>query len=114
MNLPTQTFIRPHKIQTVILINSILGVFVAGLSSRIFMISLPTVAKGLGTDILGISWALIAYQVAGIGLGVICGRLGDIYSHERVYGFGIVILAVGSLLCGLSQDVLQLIIFRFL
>jgi len=38
------------------------------------MISLPTLAKGLGTDILGISWALIAYQVAGIGLGVVCGR----------------------------------------
>lgn len=78
------------------------------------MISLPTVAKGLGTDILGISWALIAYQVAGIGLGVICGRLGDIYSHEKVYGFGIVTMAVGSLLCGVSQDVFQLIAFRFL
>jgi len=60
------------------------------------MISLPTVAKGLGTDILGISWALIAYQVAGIGLGVICGRLGDIYGHERVYGFGIVTMAISS------------------
>jgi MFS family permease len=77
------------------------------------MISLPTVAKGLGTDILGISWALIAYQVAGIGLGVVCGRLGDIYSHEKVYGFGIVIMALSSLLCAVSQDVFQLIVFRF-
>jgi MFS family permease len=78
------------------------------------MISLPTVAKGLGTDILGISWALIAYQVAGIGLGVVCGRLGDIYGHEKIYGFGIAIMAIGSLLCGVSQDVFQLIVFRFL
>jgi MFS family permease len=78
------------------------------------MISVPTLAKGLGTDILGISWALIAYQVAGIGLGVVCGRVGDIYGHHKTYGLGLVMMAVGALLCGLSQNVLQLILFRFL
>jgi MFS family permease len=63
---------------------------------------------------LGISWALIVYQMAGIGLGVICGRLGDIYGHPKMYGFGMGIMAIGSLLCGLSQNALQLILFRFL
>jgi MFS family permease len=63
---------------------------------------------------LGISWALIVYQMAGIGLGVICGRLGDIYGHHKMYGFGMGIMAIGSLLCGVSQNVLQLILFRFL
>jgi MFS family permease len=78
------------------------------------MISVPTLATALGTDILGISWALIVYQMAGIGLGVICGRLGDIYGHHKMFGFGMAVMAVGSLLCGFSQDVLQLILFRFL
>jgi MFS family permease len=78
------------------------------------MISVPTLATALGTDILGISWALIVYQVAGIGLGVVCGRLGDIYGHHKLYGFGMAMMAVGSLLCGLSQNVFQLILFRFL
>jgi len=77
------------------------------------MISVPTLAIALGTDILGISWALIVYQMAGIGLGVVCGRLGDIYGHHKMYGFGMAVMAVGSLLCGLSQDVFQLILFRF-
>jgi MFS family permease len=62
---------------------------------------------------LGISWALIIYQMAGIGLGVVCGRLGDIYGHHILYGCGMATMAVGSLLCGLSQNVLQLILFRF-
>jgi MFS family permease len=78
------------------------------------MISVPTLATALGTDILGISWALIVYQVAGIGLGVVCGRLGDIYGHRKTYGLGMATMAAGSLLCGLSQDVFQLILFRFL
>ena len=77
------------------------------------MISVPTLATALGTDMLGISWALIVYQMAGIGLGVICGRVGDIYGHHKMYGFGMAIMALGSLLCGLSQDVVQLILFRF-
>jgi MFS family permease len=77
------------------------------------MISLPTLAAALGTDMLGISWALIVYQMAGIGLGVVCGRLGDIYGHHKLYGIGMGVMAAGSFLCGLSRDVLQLILFRF-
>ncbi|TMA96585.1 MAG: MFS transporter, partial [Deltaproteobacteria bacterium] len=95
------------------LINSVIGISIAGISTRVFMISVPTLATALGTDILGISWALIVYQMAGIGLGVVCGRLGDIYGHHKMYGFGMAVMAVGSLLCGLSQDVFQLILFRF-
>jgi MFS family permease len=101
---------RAHRLT---LINSIIGVTIAGMSTRVFMISVPTLATALGTDILGISWALIVYQMAGIGLGVICGRLGDIYGHQKMFGSGMGIMAVGSLLCGLSQNVFQLILFRF-
>jgi MFS family permease len=78
------------------------------------MISVPTLATALGTDMLGISWALVVYQMAAIGLGVVCGRLGDMYGHHRLYTFGMTIMAVGALLCGLSQNVFQLILFRFL
>jgi MFS family permease len=93
--------------------NSVIGVTTAGISTRVFMISLPTLAAALGTDMLGISWALIVYQMAGIGLGVVCGRLGDIYGHRKMFGSGMGFMAVGSLLCGLSQNVFQLILFRF-
>jgi EmrB/QacA subfamily drug resistance transporter len=96
------------------LINSVIGIAIAGISTRVFMISVPTLAAALGTDMLGISWALIVYQMAGIGLGVICGRLGDIYGHHKMYGFGMGTMAIGSLLCGISQNVVQLIVFRFL
>lgn len=109
MNLQDES----EKIRRLTLINSVIGISIAGISTRVFMISVPTLAAALGTDILGISWALIVYQMAGIGLGVICGRLGDIYGHHKMYGFGMAIMAAGSLLCGLSQNVFQLILFRF-
>ncbi len=112
MNLQNQ--LQMHdRLRRLTLINSVIGISIAGISTRVFVISVPTLAAALGTDILGISWALIVYQMAGIGLGVVCGRLGDIHGHHKIYGFGMAVMAVGSLLCGLSQDVFQLILFRF-
>ena len=112
MNLQDQAQMN-DRVRRLTLINSVIGITIAGISTRVFMISVPTLATALGTDMLGISWALIVYQMAGIGLGVICGRVGDIYGHHKMFGFGMGIMAVGSLLCGLSQDVFQLILFRF-
>ena len=103
-----------ERVRRLTLINSIVGVATAGMSNRIFIISMPTLATALGTDIFGISWALIVYQMSGIGLGVVCGRLGDLYGHRKSFGIGLAIMAVTSLLCGLSQNVFQLILFRFL
>jgi len=112
LNLQNQ--LQMHdRLRRLTLINSVIGISIAGISTRVFVISVPTLAAALGTDILGISWALIVYQMAGIGLGVVCGRLGDIHGHHKIYGFGMAVMAVGSLLCGLSQDVFQLILFRF-
>lgn len=102
------------RIDRLVLINAMIGLFLGGLSARIFLISLPTVASGLGTDMLGVSWALIAYQVAGIGLGVVIGKLGDIYSRQRIYRLGLIFMTAGSFLCGISQNVIQLALFRFL
>lgn len=101
-------------VRRLVLINSVLGVTIAGISTRVFVISVPTLASALNTDMLGISWALITYQMAGIGLGVICGRLGDIHGHHKTYGIGMWVMALASLLCGFSQNVWHLILFRFL
>ncbi|MBI1993105.1 MAG: MFS transporter [Deltaproteobacteria bacterium] len=96
-----------------LLINTMLGSFLAGLSARIFMISLPSLASGLGSDILGIAWALISFQIAGVGFSIVFGRLGDIYGREKIYNAGFIILTAGAFFCGVSQDALQLIIARF-
>ena len=109
-----QSIHSSETLRRLILVNSVLGVTIAGISTRVFMISVPTLATALATDMLGISWALIVYQMAGIALGVICGRLGDIHGHHKTYGAGMWVMALASLLCGFSQNVWQLILFRFL
>jgi EmrB/QacA subfamily drug resistance transporter len=102
------------RVNRLLLATALLGTFFAGTAGRIFNISMPTVANDLGTDLLGISWALLAYQLTNIGLSMIFGRLGDLWGREKVFGVGFLVFSVTSLLCGLSQSVLQLVSFRLL
>lgn len=100
------------RLNWLLLVNAALASFLAGTASRIFTVSLPTVASALETTIVGISWAVIAYQISQISLSLIFGRIGDIYGRETVFGLGLVVSAVSALLCGLSQSATQLILFR--
>ena len=99
-------------IDRLLLTNAVMGQFLTGFASRIFIVALPTIAAALDADILGISWALIAYQLAGISLSVVFGRVGDVYGRYAIYGFGFAVLAATSLLCGLAANVLLLVVFR--
>src|ERR1700675_3537864 len=96
-----------------LLANAMMGQFLSGFATRIFIVSLPTIASTLNADILAISWALIAYQLAGISLSVVFGRLGDVRGRYTIYGVGYAIMAASSLLCGLAPNVGLLILFRF-
>ena len=74
---------------------------------------MPTVANSLGTDLIGISWALLAYQIPNIGLSIVFGRVSDLWGREKVFGLGFLVFSLSSLLCGLSSNVVQLILSRF-
>ena len=100
------------RINWLLLINAALGNFLAGTASRIFSVSLPTVASSLDTTIVGIAWAVIAYQISQISLSFVFGRIGDLYGRQTLFGLGLAVSAVAALFCGLSRTVTQLIVFR--
>ncbi len=102
------------RVNYLLLATALLGTFFSGTATRIFIISMPTVASSLGTDLIGISWALLAYQLSNIGLSIIFGRIADLWGREKVFALGFIVFSLGSLLCGLSQTVLQLILYRLL
>jgi EmrB/QacA subfamily drug resistance transporter len=95
-----------------LLVNAMMGQFISGVATRIFIVSLPTIAAALNADILAVSWALIAYQLAGICLSVVFGRLGDLHGRYAIYGAGFVVMTVSSILCGMASSVGWLIVFR--
>lgn len=98
----------------ILLANLMLASFLTGTASRIFAISLPTVAENLQTDMAGISWALISFQLSTISLSLVFGRMGDLYGRQVILCMGLLVFTASSFLCGLSQDILQLVFFRLL
>src|SRR5215475_7741220 len=102
---------RTTRTDRLLLANSILGQFLSGFASRIFIVSLPTIATTLHADIIGISWALIAYQLAGISLSVVFGRLGDVHGRYAIYGTGFAVMSLSSILCGMAPNVFLLVVF---
>jgi EmrB/QacA subfamily drug resistance transporter len=101
------------RVNHLLLSTALLGTFFSGTATRIVSISMPTVASSLGTDLIGISWALLAYQIPNIGLSIVFGRLSDLWDREKVFGLGFLVFSLSSLLCGLSLNVMQLILSRF-
>jgi EmrB/QacA subfamily drug resistance transporter len=102
-----------RQINYLLLSTALLGTFFSGTATRIVSISMPTVAASLATDLVGISWALLAYQIPNIGLSIIFGRVSDLWGREKIFALGFLVFSVSALLCGLSVDVMQLIVSRF-
>ena len=101
------------RINYLLLATALLGTFFSGTATRIVSISMPTIAQSLNTDLLGVSWALLSYQLSNIGFSVIFGRISDLWGREKMFALGFLVFAVSSLLCGFSQTLLQLILARF-
>jgi len=99
-------------IDVLLLANAVTGQFFTGIATRVFIVSMPTIAAALDADILAVAWALIAYQLAGISLSVVFGRLGDLHGRHLIYGAGFVIMTVSTFLCGVAPSVGWLIAFR--
>jgi EmrB/QacA subfamily drug resistance transporter len=91
----------------------ILVFFLASLDQTIVSTALPTIVGELG-GLQHLSWVVTAYLLASTVSGPLYGKFGDLYGRKVVLQTAIVIFLVGSALCGLSQNLTELILFRAL
>jgi EmrB/QacA subfamily drug resistance transporter len=100
-----------HEKVLVVFGGLLLVMLLAALDSTIVATALPTIVKELG-GLDHISWVVTAYLLAQTIVTPIYGKLGDLYGRKRVLQSAIVIFLIGSALCGLSQTMTHLILFR--
>lgn len=99
--------------RTLVTIAVLLGTFLAALDSTIISTAMPTIIGRLGGMSL-FSWVFSVYLLTGAVTTPICGKLADLYGRRRVFAWGAGVFILGSALCGMSQNMIQLIIFRAL
>jgi EmrB/QacA subfamily drug resistance transporter len=100
-----------HRQILVIFSGLMLAMLLAALDSTIVATALPTIVGDLG-GLEHLSWVVTAYLLAQTVVTPLYGKLGDLYGRKIVFQIAIVIFLIGSALCGLSQSLPQLIIFR--
>ncbi|MFD3697513.1 DHA2 family efflux MFS transporter permease subunit [Streptomyces sp. NPDC058646] len=91
----------------------LLGLLIAALDQTIVSTALPTIVSELG-GMAHLSWVVTAYMLAATAATPLWGKLGDQYGRKKLFQYAIVLFLVGSALCGLAQDMPQLIGFRAL
>ncbi|MCZ6625141.1 MAG: MFS transporter [Deltaproteobacteria bacterium] len=110
----TENASRQQQNPRMVLFLVCLGLFMVALNNRALLVSLPTLTRVFQTNLASIQWALLAYDLTIIGLVLTLGRLGDLFGRKRIYVGGFLLFICGSVLCGLSQSLAQLIAFRVL
>lgn len=88
-----------------------LGLFLAAMDQTIVSTAMPRIIA----DLSGLSlyaWVFTSYMLASTTTVPIVGKLGDIYGRKGFFVVGVIVFLVGSMLSGMSQSMVQLIIFR--
>jgi EmrB/QacA subfamily drug resistance transporter len=88
------------------------GLFMGLLDLSIVTIVIPEIARDLDAEFVEMSWVVNAYVLATAALIMPAGKLGDLIGRKRVFGGGMAIFALASLLCGMAPNAGALIAFR--
>ncbi len=94
-----------------VMVSIVLAMLVSSLDTTITNTTMPIIAKELGHFEL-YAWSFAAYMILSTVVSPIAGRISDLYGRKKVFGAGILFFLVGSLLCGLSESMMQLVLFR--
>ena len=100
-----------HRQIITILVGLMMGMFLAALDQTIVATAIRTIAddlKGLDEQ----AWATTAYLITSTIVTPLYGKLSDIYGRKKFFSAAITIFVIGSVLCTLSQSMLQLAFYR--
>jgi len=89
----------------------LLSLFMAAMEMTVVSTAMPTVVGDLGGIEL-YAWVFTAYLLSSTMMVPIFGKLSDLYGRKPILLLGIVVFLLGSAASGLSQTMLQLVIFR--
>lgn len=97
--------------QRKITIALMIATFLSAIEVTIVSTAMPTIVKKLGGLEL-ISWVYAVYLLTSAVTTPIFGKTADLFGRKKVFLFGAALFLLGSMLCGLSQSMEQLIFFR--
>jgi EmrB/QacA subfamily drug resistance transporter len=90
----------------------VLGAIMSILDTTIVNVALATLGHDLHASIAQIQWVVTGYMLALAAVIPISGWAAERFGAKRLYLISLVLFTAGSMLCGISTDINQLVIFR--
>jgi EmrB/QacA subfamily drug resistance transporter len=87
------------------------SMFLASMDGTIVSTAMPTIVGELH-GINSYAWVFSGFLLAEIATIPLWGRLADMYGRKKIFLTGMIIFLLGSVLCGISGSMVQLILFR--
>jgi EmrB/QacA subfamily drug resistance transporter len=101
----------PQRTRIEIFIVVLLGIFLAALDQTIVGTALPVIVTDLkGNDVY--TWAFTSYLLTATVSGPLYGKLSDLFGRRLIFMIGVSIFLTGSVLCAISSEMGQFIVFR--
>jgi len=97
-----------------VVVVTVLASGMAFLDATAVQVALPAIGRELDAGLSGLQWTVTGYTLTLAALILLGGSLGDRYGRRKVFVIGVVWFAAASLLCGVAQDVEQLVAARAL
>lgn len=97
--------------RVIVTVAVMLATFLAALDVTIVGTAMPTIIGRLGGMAL-FPWVFSIYLLTSSVTTPVYGKLADLYGRRLVFAWGATIFLLGSALCGLAQNMVQLIAFR--
>ena len=105
---PTADYPLTHR-QILMVIGGLMTATMLGaLDQTIVATALPTIVGDLGS-IDQLPWVVTAYLLASTASTAVYGPISDVYGRKRTYQAAILLFLFGSILCGVAQNMPQLI-----
>jgi EmrB/QacA subfamily drug resistance transporter len=97
-----------------VLTATILGSSLVFIDSTVVSLALPVIQRELSATALQMQWVIEAYTLVLGALMLLCGALGDRYGRKRLFVAGVIVFAIGSVLCGVAPNINALVAARVL
>lgn len=109
----TISTLTPRR-KAIVLASCCLSLLIVSMDATIVNVAIPSIQTDLGATASQLQWVIDIYTLVLASLLMLSGAMGDRLGRRRVFQTGLVVFALGSLLCSLAPGIDALIAARFL
>ena len=97
-------FMKKPAYKWIALSVTMIGSLMAAIDTTIVLLALPNMLQDLHSDLVKMTWVIMAYILVSTVLQLTFGRMADMFGRVRMYNLGFVVFTVGSVLCGVAPS----------